>query len=335
MITVAALPAQPIPWKQSLREAFRDLDSLLDFLGLHRDQVETDAAAQAQFPILVPRGFAMRMRHGDANDPLLLQVLPQAAEMQNRAGFVSDPVGDLKQTRSRGLIQKYAHRVLLITTGSCAVHCRYCFRRHFPYSEEIAASDNWRESVDEIRADASIHEVILSGGDPLSLATHKLQALTDALAEIPHIRRLRVHTRWPIVLPERVDAELLHWLHGLKWPCVFVVHANHANEIDGSVANCFAQLRAVRVNVLNQAVLLRRINDSVMAQRALSEALMQAGAMPYYLHLLDPVAGAAHFAVEEARALELADALRAELPGYLVPRLAREIAGAPSKTILR
>ncbi len=335
MITVAALPAQPSAWKHSLREAFRDLDALLAYLGLTRADVQWDAAAQAQFPLLVPRGFAARMRHGDPLDPLLLQVLPQAAEMLSTAGFVADPVGDLGQTRGRGLIQKYAHRVLLITTGSCAIHCRYCFRRHFPYSEELAARDQWREAIEAIAADDSIHEVILSGGDPLSLATHKLRSLTDALARIPHLRRLRVHTRWPLVLPERVDEELLHWLRSLPWPCVFVVHANHANEIDASVELAFARLRAAGISLLNQAVILRGINDSLVSQRALSEALFQAGALPYYLHLLDPVASAAHYFVEETAALKLIDDMRAQLPGYLVPRLAREIPGEANKTILR
>ncbi len=334
MITAAALPAQPPSWKRALREAFRDLDALLDHLGLTRAELDLDAGAQAQFPLLVPRGFAARMRRGDRRDPLLLQVLPQAAEVLEVAGFVADPVSDLKQTRARGLIQKYAHRVLLVTTGSCAVHCRYCFRRHFPYAEELAAVDEWREVVAAIAADPDIHEVILSGGDPLSLATHKLRALTDQLARLPQIRRLRVHTRWPIVLPERVDDELCGWLQGLAWPTVFVVHANHAQEIDASVHAAIERLRGARVSVLNQAVLLRSINDSADAQGRLSEALLAAGILPYYLHLLDPVAGAAHFSVDEHAAREIVTQMRAKLPGYLVPRLAREVPGESSKTVL-
>lgn len=334
MITAAALLAQPPSWKRALREAFRDLDALLEYLGLARAELDLDAAAQAQFPLLVPRSFAARMRRGDPADPLLLQVLPQAAELLDVAGFVADPVSDLTQTRARGLIQKYAHRVLLVTTGSCAVHCRYCFRRHFPYAEELAAVDEWREVVAAIAADSGVHEVILSGGDPLSLATHKLRSLTDQLSALPQLRRLRVHSRWPIVLPERVDDDLIDWVANLPWPTVFVVHANHAQEIDGSVRTAVGRLRDAGVSVLNQAVLLRGVNDTLVAQIALSEVLLAAGILPYYLHLLDPVAGAAHFSVDEESARAIVTRMRAELPGYLVPRLAREVPGEPSKTVL-
>lgn len=332
MITVAALPAQPLSWKRQLRDAFRDLDALLQTLGLNRNQLALDA--ESNFPLLVPQSFAARMRHGDPRDPLLLQVLPLASERALTPGYVADPVGDLEQTRARGVIQKYAHRVLLVTTGSCAVHCRYCFRRHFPYSEELAAVGEWRGAVAQIASDPSIHEVILSGGDPLSLATHKLRSLTDALAKLPQIRRLRVHTRWPIVLPARVDDELCQWLEGLPWPTVFVVHANHAQELDGSVADAVARLRAAGTTLLNQAVLLKGINDSIDAQCTLSEAAIGAGIVPYYLHLLDPVAGAAHFQVSERAARRILHAMRAKLPGYLVPRLAREVPGRSSKTVL-
>jgi EF-P beta-lysylation protein EpmB len=332
MITAAALPAQPPSWKRLLREAFRDLDELLAHLGLTRAEFDLDE--NPQFPLRVPRGFVARMQHGDPADPLLLQVLPLAAERALVPGYVADPVGDLTQARARGVIHKYAHRVLLVTTGSCAVHCRYCFRRHFPYAQELAATEEWRDAVAQIAGDDSIHEVILSGGDPLSLATHKLKSLTAQLARVPHLRRLRIHTRWPIVLPERVDAELGLWLRGLPWPTVVVVHANHANEIDDSVVAAIGRLRAAGASVLNQTVLLHGINDSVVAQCALSEALLSAGALPYYLHLLDPVAGAAHFDVAEERAREIVAAMRVRLPGFLVPRLAREVPGAPSKSVL-
>jgi len=247
---------------------------------------------------------------------------------------VLDPVGDLARTRGPGLIHKYAHRVLLITTASCAVHCRYCFRRHFPYAEELAARDQWREAIEQVAADRSIHEVILSGGDPLSLSTAKLRELTDALARIPHLRRLRIHTRWPIVLPERVDAELTDWLRGLRWPVVVVVHANHAQEIDLHVGDALHRLRAAGATVLNQSVLLRGVNDDAEVLRDLSERLGELGVIPYYLHLLDRVAGAAHFQVQLPAARKLLRALRATLPGYLVPRLAREDAGRTSKTVL-
>ena len=319
-------------WKHQLREAFRDVDALLTHLGLTRNEV--DVAASTPFPLLVPRSFVARMRHGDPHDPLLRQILPVAAEADESRGWSLDPVGDLARTRGPGLIHKYRGRVLLIATASCAVHCRYCFRRHFPYAEELAARDNWSAAVDVIAADASIEEVILSGGDPLSLATSKLRGLTDALAAIPHLRRLRIHTRWPIVLPQRVDAELVDWLQQLPWPTVVVIHANHAAEFDADVASALHRLRRAGATLLNQAVLLRGVNDDADALRKLSLVLSDHGVMPYYLHLLDRVAGAAHFEVDAHRGRALIRALRAQLPGYLVPRLAREDAGRSSKTVL-
>lgn len=320
------------PWKLLLREAFRDVDQLLAFVGLSR--ADLALSASASFPLLVPRGFAERMRHGDAADPLLRQVIPLAEEDQPAPGFLSDPVGDLARTRGPGLIHKYPHRVLLIATGSCAVHCRYCFRRHFPYSEELAAREQWGEAVAQIGADDSIHEVILSGGDPLSLATAKLQELSDALSAFKHLRRFRIHTRWPIALPERVDPELLRWLSGLPWPLTIVLHANHAREFDDNVDAALLRLRGAGAVLLNQSVLLRGVNDSVPALRELSETLADAGVTPYYLHLLDRVAGAAHFEVGLGEARALIRALRRQLPGYLVPRLAREVPGRSSKTVL-
>jgi EF-P beta-lysylation protein EpmB len=223
---------------------------------------------------------------------------------------------------------------LLVATGSCAVNCRYCFRRHFDYAEDTAAANRWHDAVEHLRADASIEEVILSGGDPLSLSTAKLVELTDALVRIPHLRRLRVHTRLPIVLPERVDAELLDWLSRLRWPTAIVLHANHANEIDGAVVKSVKSLRESGTTLLNQSVLLRGVNDSVEALAALSERLFEAGIVPYYLHQLDRVSGTAHFEVDDARALSLIEGLRGCLSGYLVPRLVREIAGRESKTPL-
>lgn len=320
------------PWKLALRESFRDADQLLAFLGLSR--ADLALSANLQFPLLVPRSFAQRMRHGDASDPLLRQVIPLAQEDQSVPGFVSDPVGDLIRTRGPGLIHKYAHRVLLITTGSCAIHCRYCFRRHFPYTEELAARDHWRDAVAQIKSDQSIHEVILSGGDPLSLATSKLQELSNALSEIKHLRRFRIHTRWPVVLPERVDDELIRWLSSLPWPVTVVLHANHAQEFDAAVGRALLHLRGSGATLLNQSVLLRGVNDSVAALRQLSETLADHGVIPYYLHLLDRVAGAQHFDVDPLQARRWIRALRAKLPGYLVPRLAREVAGRNSKTVL-
>jgi EF-P beta-lysylation protein EpmB len=230
-----------------------------------------------------------------------------------------------------GLLHKYRGRALLVVTGACGIHCRYCFRRHFPYGDETAAAGGWREAVDLIGADASIDEVILSGGDPWSLSTPKLAELTDALARVPHLLRLRVHTRLPVVLPERVDDALLGWLRALPWPVTVVLHANHANEFDASVDAALARLRATGATLLNQAVLLRGVNDSVDALAALSERGFAAGVLPYYLHQLDRVQGAAHFEVPDTTALELHRALAARLSGYLVPRLVREVAGDTGK----
>ena len=322
---------QPAGWQRAWREAVRDPRELLAMLGLESLAATLSAEAAAGFPLRVPRAFIARMRHGDPADPLLRQVLPVLDEDRVVPGFGLDAVGDGAARAGRGVIRKYRGRALLVATGACAVHCRYCFRRHFPYAEETAAAEGWRDAVAAIAADASIDEVVLSGGDPLALATPKLAELTDALAAIPHLRRLRIHTRLPVVLPERVDAPLLAWLHALPWPVAVVVHANHANEFDAGVDAAMAALRGTGATLLNQAVLLRGVNDSVDALAALSERAFAAGVLPYYLHQLDRVAGTAHFEVADARARELHAALAARLSGYLVPRLVREVPGDTGK----
>ena len=336
MITAAPEPRQPaalvpVRWQQALRAAVRDPRELLDLLGLDRLAPRLSDEAMVQFPLRVPRGFVARMRRGDPRDPLLRQVLPLDDEMRPMPGFGLDAVGDGAAKTAPGVIQKYRGRALLVATGSCAIHCRYCFRRHFPYAEETAARDGWREAVDRIRRDASIEEVLLSGGDPLSLSNGKLAELTGALADIPHLRRLRIHSRLPIVVPERVDDGLMGWLSTLPWPVTLVVHANHANEFDGTVDAALGRLRAAGVHLLNQAVLLRGVNDSVDALAALSERGFRAGVLPYYLHQLDRVAGVAHFEVDDAHARALHAGLAARLSGYLVPRLVREIPGDTGK----
>lgn len=326
-------------WRHAWRAAVRDPRDLLAMLGLETLALTLSGSAAAQFPLRVPRGFIGRMRRGDPHDPLLRQVLPILDEERIVPGFALDAVGDAGARRGGGVIHKYNGRALLIATGSCAIHCRYCFRRHYPYAEDTAAAAGWGEALAILRADASIHEVILSGGDPLSLADHKLAELTDALRTVPHIRRLRIHTRLPVVLPERVDLGLLQWLRGLPWPVAMVLHANHANEFDTSVDDALAALRdagaaASGLVLLNQAVLLRGVNDSTDALANLCERGYAAGVLPYYLHQLDRVEGAAHFEVDDGQALALHATLAARLPGYLVPRLVREIAGEASKTPL-
>lgn len=318
-------------WQQLWRDAVRDPHELLAMLGLADVATGWSADAATRFALRVPRGFVARMRPGDPADPLLRQVLPLDAELRPAEGFALDAVGDSLARAGQGVIRKYRGRALLVATGSCAINCRYCFRRHFPYAEETAAAGNWQGAVGLIAADASIDEVILSGGDPLSLSTAKLAELRQALAAIPHVRRLRIHTRLPVVLPERVDDDFIAWLAALPWPVTVVLHANHANEFDECVDAALARLRAAGATLLNQAVLLRGVNDSVDALAALSERGFEAGVLPYYLHQLDRVQGAAHFEIDDATARQLHAALAARLSGYLVPRLVREVAGDPGK----
>jgi len=318
-------------WQQLWRQAIRDPAELLSRLGLEPAALGVSEAALQQFAQRVPEGFVARMRHGDPHDPLLRQVLPIDAEMRQVPGFSLDAVGDGAAKKATGVIQKYRGRALLVTTGSCAINCRYCFRRHFDYGTENAAKGGWQDAARAIAEDPGIDEVILSGGDPLSLATHKLVELTDALRAIPHLRRLRIHSRLPVVLPERVDEDLVAWLGSLPWPLAFVIHANHANEFDASVDAALARLRAAGAQLLNQAVLLRGVNDSEDALAALSERSFAAGVMPYYLYQLDRVEGVAHFEVDDATAKALIAALTARLSGYLVPKLVRELPGDPSK----
>jgi EF-P beta-lysylation protein EpmB len=312
----------------------RDPRELLSLLGLAHMAGQLSGDATTQFPLRVPRGFIDRMRHGDPHDPLLRQVLPLDDEDRIVPGFGLDAVGDTAARAASGVIRKYRGRALLVATGSCAIHCRYCFRRHFPYAEETAAAGGWSDAISLVATDASIDEVILSGGDPLSLATSKLAELTDALAAVPHLKRLRIHTRLPTVLPERVDAALLGWLRALPWPVTVVVHVNHANEFDANVDAALADLRGTGATLLNQAVLLRGVNDTVDALADLSERSFASGVLPYYLHQLDRVAGTAHFEVDDAKARSLHAALAARLSGYLVPRLVREVAGDPGKRAL-
>lgn len=332
---VSPLPSPfppPARWQQLWRQAVRDPRELLSMLGLEALSGRISEQAAAQFPLRVPRGFVARMRKGDAHDPLLRQVLPLDDEMRLVPGFAAlDAVGDAAARAGTGLLRKYRGRALLVATGSCAVNCRYCFRRHFPYAEQTAAREGWREAVESIAADAGIEEVILSGGDPLSLATAKLAELTEALKGVPHLKRLRIHTRLPVVLPERVDAGLLQWLTDLPWPVAVVLHANHANEFDAGVDAALAGLRGTGAQLLNQAVLLRGVNDSVPALAELGERSFAAGVLPYYLHQLDRVAGVAHFEVPDHEARRLHTALAARVSGYLVPRLVREVAGDSGK----
>jgi len=324
-------PIRQLPaWQRALTEAFSNPLELLAFLDLPRDLAGADSA----FAMKVPRSYAARMEKGNARDPLFLQVWPAPAERAEVAGYVDDAVGDLARLKAGGVIHKYQGRALVIATGACAVHCRYCFRRHFPYGEALASRDHWQGALRELAADRSINEVILSGGDPLSLNDEKLAEFAGAIEFLPHVKCLRIHTRQPIVLPERVDDALLAWLGRGRLRKVVVLHANHANELDDAVARALARLASAGATLLNQSVLLRGVNDSTEALVHLSKRLFECGVLPYYLHMLDKVRGAAHFDVPEAEARAVVRAAAARLPGYLVPRLAREEAGADAKTIL-
>ncbi len=317
-------------WQRELASAVRDPMQLMQVLGLDMTGVSLQAAQQ--FRLLAPHSYIARMRQGDWHDPLLRQVLPLDAELQVVAGFEHDPVGDQYAVVADGVLHKYHGRVLLVTTGACAIHCRYCFRRHFPYTDSNPVKGEWESALAYIRANQDVREVILSGGDPLTLSDERLFAFFKQLAVIPHVIRVRFHSRLPVVLPSRIDDSFCQLLATIPQQKVMVIHANHAQELAADdVTQALARLRACNMSLLNQAVLLRGVNDSVAAQVALSESLFTHGVLPYYLHVLDRVAGAAHFEVAETQAVILLEALRKQLPGFLVPKLVREVAGEKAK----
>lgn len=321
-------------WRETMKSAIRDPAELCRRLHLPPEYVEPARRAAKLFSVFVPEPFLRRMRPGDPADPLLRQVLPLDAELEPNAGFSSDPVGDTEATHGPGLLKKYHGRALLITTGVCAVHCRYCFRRHFPYDEAPKSLADWEPAIDQIAADPTIDEVLLSGGDPLTMVDATLARLVRRLAEIPHLRRLRIHTRLPVMIPSRVDEALLGWLTETRLTPFVVIHANHPAELDAEVAAAISRLVDAGGPVLNQAVLLRGVNDEAETLIALSNRLLDLRVIPYYLHQLDRVAGAAHFDVPVEDGLRLIAAMRACLPGYAVPRYVQEIAGEASKRVL-
>ncbi|MDX1964144.1 MAG: EF-P beta-lysylation protein EpmB [Pirellulales bacterium] len=330
----AQLDQTDTTWHQELRDAIRDPAELCRLLDLPAEIAAHAAPAIRDFPLFVPRDFLARMRPGDPRDPLLMQVLPTAAETTIITQFSPDPVGDLAAVVTPGLLHKYPGRALLILTGACAVHCRYCFRRHFPYAELPRSLAQWRPALDHLAADNSLSEIILSGGDPLILRDELLGELATQLATIPHLRRLRVHTRLPIMIPRRVTDELLGWLRGTRLSPIMVVHANHPAELVSSAAAALRRLVQAGIPTLNQAVLLRGINDSAAVQAELSARLLDLGVLPYYLHQLDRVAGGAHFEVPISTGLQILGELQATLPGYAVPRYVQEVPGARGKTPL-
>lgn len=328
MITGLNEQIQLKSWQEELKEGFVDNVSLLKFLGL---EINNFALENKNFPMRVPKCFAKRMRYQDPSDPLLKQVLIAPDETITLPDYDNDPLQEAPTSPIKGLLHKYHGRVLILLTGSCAINCRYCFRRHFPYSSHRIGSKELTAIVEYISQDPSINEVILSGGDPLMLPDLPLIEKMQLLSEIPQIKRLRIHTRLPIVLPSRVTTKLLQWFEHTSVRTSIVLHTNHAHELDGAVKKQMHALSQARVTLLNQSVLLCNINDTVEALTQLSYRLFDCGIIPYYLHLLDKVQGAHHFDVTEARAIELIRALKNILPGYLVPKLAQEVPNAASK----
>jgi L-lysine 2,3-aminomutase len=333
-VSPASLPPAPQSWHDHLRLAIRDPAQLLATLELPASLLQSAQAAAKSFPLFAPWPFVRRMTKGDPADPLLRQVLPIANETTDYPGFTTDPVGDAAAEMTPGLLQKYHSRALLITTGACAVHCRYCFRRQYPYSTAPKSPADWQPALDRLAADPSIDEVILSGGDPLTLTDGHLAELASRIAKIPHVQRLRIHTRLPIVIPQRVTSDLIDWLTGTRLTPIVVIHANHAQEIDNSTAAALSHLIDAGISLLNQSVLLRGVNDNAEALINLSRRLVNLRVMPYYLHQLDQVAGAAHFEVPITHGQQLIAAMRKSLPGYAVPRYVQELPGDSSKRTL-
>jgi len=320
-------------WKNILQQASPSPEELLSELDIEDSSLISRQANQ-DFPLRVPAGFISKMSKNDPADPLFKQIWPSAEEEIDQTDFSKDPLNEVKCQATPGLLHKYHGRVLLVLTGACAIHCRYCFRRHFPYSDSNPSGENLQKAIEYLQKETSVTEVILSGGDPLSISDERLSELVSRLAEIPHLKRLRIHTRFPVVVPERINDACLDWLSSTQLQLAIVLHVNHANELDKSVEQAVLKLRNRNISLFNQSVLLKGINDSAEALVALSEALYSYGIIPYYLHLLDPVSGASHFEVGESSARLLMQDIQKRLPGYLIPRLVREDPETAHKTII-
>ncbi len=328
MIARSQQVVETADWRSQLRDAYRSPERLLADLDL--DPQTFNLATDSAFAFRVTRAFAARMRAGDAADPLLRQVLPLAEEKHEVAGYSADPLQEIGNFADGGLIRKYHGRALLMVTGACAIHCRYCFRREYPYGDSVSQSA-LTDALATLAEDTSVTEIILSGGDPLVLDDTALGAVLARLDAVPHLTRLRIHSRLPVVLPARVTPRLLALLAGTRLQVVLVIHTNHARELDDEVRTALAALRRAGVTLLNQAVLLRGVNDDATTLMNLSETLFEAGVLPYYVHVLDRVRGTAHFDTGDECAVRLEQQLRAQLPGYLVPRFVREVPGAENK----
>jgi EF-P beta-lysylation protein EpmB len=321
-------------WQDELRDSITNPAQLLKRLELPNDLLDGAIAGDALFDLCVLEPYLSRIEKGNPRDPLLLQVLPQQQETQELPGYTTDPLEESASNPLPGLIHKYTHRVLLILSGACAINCRYCFRRHFAYEDNQLGREQWQAILNYLNEHSEVEEVIFSGGDPLATPDSRLQRMISDLEKIPHLQRLRIHTRLPVVIPSRVTPALVSMLANTRLSAVMVLHINHSNEIDESVKLAAEQLRQHNITLLNQSVLLRGINDNATVQKTLSKTLFAAGILPYYLFLFDPVAGAGHFDIPEKDARHLAAEMQAGLPGYLMPRLAVEIPGKSSKTLL-
>ncbi|WP_339718307.1 EF-P beta-lysylation protein EpmB [Marinomonas primoryensis] len=322
-----------ISWSQHLSQALTSLPELVKHLGLSEKLSQQGIEAHQSFKLLVPRPYLSRIEYGNPNDPLLLQILPSAAEMQKVIGYTKDPLEEADHNPQKAIVHKYKRRLLVITTGTCAVNCRYCFRRHFPYGDNQLAQAEWQSVIEYLEKHPEVNEVILSGGDPLMMKDALLADKIRLLEALPQIKRLRIHSRLPVVIPARVCDDMLTWINKSRLDIVMVWHINHANEMDNELAQAAFKLKQAGVTLLNQGVLLKGINDTVDAQVNLSEAVFDAGILPYYMFTLDPVEGAAHFDISIEDAQRLMGKVAAELPGYLVPRLAKEIPGKPAKSV--
>ena len=325
----------PENWQKQMAEAVRSPAELFDILNIPVKSRPEILVEPRHFPLLVTQSYIRRIAKRDPNDPLLRQILPLAIEAStSNINEKLDPVGDLDASTAPGLLQKYHGRALLISTGACAIHCRYCFRRHFPYNEQSLTATKWQETFKHLKTQTDIHEIILSGGDPLMLSNQRLATIIEKINDIPHIKRLRIHTRLPVVLPSRINDGLIELIDNIRMPVVIVIHANHPNELDNECVTAIQRLNRHHTTLLNQSVLLQGINDHSQTLITLSEKLFDAGVLPYYLHMLDKVTGAEHFNVEDHCATQIIETLRNTLPGYLVPKLVREESGQPSKTPL-
>lgn len=320
-------------WQKELALSFTDPEKLLSFLQIPSDSYQHDIAARRLFPMRVPRPFAQKMAKHDPVDPLFRQVFPLSDEFLETPGFISDPLEE-QQNSQQGILHKYQSRALLMVRGGCAVNCRYCFRRHFPYADNSLNKRQWQEALSYIEQDTQLNEIIYSGGDPLMAKDDFLAWLTQKIDQIGHIKRLRIHTRLPVVIPNRIDHQMLDWIRASRLKVVMVLHINHGNEIDQQLALRLAELKQAGVTLLNQSVLLKGINDNADTLVELSEKLFEADVLPYYLHMLDKVKGAAHYDVGDQQARNLMSELIKRLPGFLVPKLVREIGGQPGKTPL-